>query len=254
MMRGYLVKVDKMFENFSFTKKSRQPQSTSSSCDNSSNNSNDSISPTSSRSTSPPPGHRYITSCRIHLSMAELSHKLSAHNLQPRSPRLQSYSNLPTPPGDDETFFEDLSLPQPPSFHSTPSSASCRRLQRQSHARLQCDAQHLRALADLVEGMVSTGSQCDVYQPSSIASPRSCDGASPLPSHLTSTRFSSGSSSSDNGDADRTRSCRGHPTSTRSLAHKQSTEWSQDRACVMKRARMRKDMPRRGSGQVTRCD
>ncbi|KAI9870156.1 MAG: hypothetical protein M1830_004623, partial [Pleopsidium flavum] len=93
--------------------------------------------------------------------MAELSHKLSAHNLQPQPIRVQSYFSLPTPPGEDETFFEDLSLPQPLSLPSAASSANCRRLQRQLHARLQCDAQHLRALADLVEGMVSTGSQCD---------------------------------------------------------------------------------------------
>lgn len=231
-----------MFEDFSFSRSSQKALSPPPSHDDSSN----SISPTSSRCPSPPPGRRNnIRSCHAPLSIAELSHKLGIHNLQPQPPRVFDYTSLPTPPGDDETFYEDLSqpqIPQIPSLHSASSSTACRRLHRQWHTRLQCDAQHLRALADLVEGMVSTGSQCEVYQPSA------------LPPHLTSPQSSPGASSSEEGEADRVRSSRRNSSATRTLAHRPSTELLQDRACVTKRTRMRKEALRRGNGQVRLSD
>lgn len=47
---------------------------------------------------------------------------------------------------------------------SAAEKGACRRRQRQVHSRLQCDPEHLKALAELVAGMVRGGSQCFVYE------------------------------------------------------------------------------------------
>jgi alpha-beta hydrolase superfamily lysophospholipase len=57
-----------------------------------------------------------------------------------------------------------LRVPRPAVARGTRIEATCRRRQRQVHSRLQCDPEHLKALAELVAGMVRGGSQCYVYE------------------------------------------------------------------------------------------
>ncbi|MCJ1361738.1 hypothetical protein MMC16_000838 [Acarospora aff. strigata] len=251
-----------MFENFSFgpstTQRSQYPPLN---CDTPKGVRSDSISPTSSRSISPRRDHQYLRPSRIHLSVTELAHKLSAHSLQPRQPQPTYYVSPPTTPpadddnddDDDDVVSEHHSRPQSPPLPCVP-SPGCRRRQRQIHTRLQCDPQHLKVLADLVEGMVSTGSQCYVYQARNLSSPSPCDAASPSPPHLTSSESSSESSFSEDGSIESYRSCRRNATSPGTPAHKQSLEWSRGRTSVLKNTKIRKDVSRRGSGQVRRPD
>ncbi len=240
-----------MFEHFSFGPSLRQHQLPFRD-DGLNKCRNDSVSPTASRSPSPSCPHRYAKPYRIHISVAELSQKLNAHNLQPRQRHQPSNASLPTPPSlSDETSFEHDSTPRSPSLPTVP-SPRCRRRQRQIHSRLQCDPQHLKALAELVDGMVNTGNQCYVYQPPAVPT---CDGASPSLSRLTSsTSSSSSSSSSDDGSTESNRGRRTHEPFTRSLAHKQSAEWSRSRTGISKTARQRKDISRRGSAAVGRLE
>lgn len=269
-----------MFANFSFGPSSSTPHRPQSlECDypppSHDASRNDSLSPNSSRRASPSPfrtparqecPHTRPTS-RTHLSMSELSHKLSAHTLHgnrtlqprhhhhhPQPRRHASGTSTPSPPpaaDADETFFEVESPP--------PSSSGCRRRQRQLHSRMQCDPQHLKALADLVEGMVQAGSQCFVYEASGLASPREGGAGS-----ATSLASSEGEEEDgdeaeeeegdDDGAAGSRPGCRRNGTSTRGLARRVSVEWSGARTCVAKSVRVRKDVSRRGSAQVRRAE
>lgn len=266
-----------MFANFSFGPSSstpHRPQSLDYNYPPPSHDAsrNDSLSPNSSRRTSPSPfrtparqecSHTRPTS-RILLSMSELSQKLGAHTihgnraLQPRQhhPKPRRHASgtpTPSPPpaADDETFFEV----ETPSSRSPPSSSGCRRRQRQLHARMQCDPQHLKALADLVEGMVQAGSQCFVYEASGLASPRE-GGAGSSTSLASSEGEEDGDEAEEeeeeDGAAGSRPGCRRNETSTRRVARRGSVEWSGARTCVAKSVRVRKDVSRRGSAQVRR--
>lgn len=236
-----------MFANFSFgpspsSSRTHQPQLQPQpqlqhpyappTCDRPSPAHTDSLSPTSSRSTSPSRS-RYQHS-HIRLSIADLSQKLSAHTLnvkpKPRPHRPQprhhaSRTATPSPPcgATNDTFGEPDR-----SSRASSTETSCRRRQRQLHSRLQCDPQHLKALAELVEGMVKAGSQCFVYEAPGVVGKAGWEEEE----------------DADDGEDD--------GTSTRTVRREQSVELVKGRTGVSKTGRGRRDGAGRGGAVVRR--
>ena len=120
-----------MFDDFSFSSSRRQSYYYSSST------MTDNISPTSSRSPSPPPRSRPPT----HISVAELSEQLNSHTIEPRkSPRYRESSS---------SLRSSSKQPSSPRTHSNGVRQHRHRLTRR-----QCSSSHLHQMAALAEQLL----------------------------------------------------------------------------------------------------
>jgi len=115
--------------------------------------------------------------------MTYLVSKLEGQDIRPLVDDTPSsfVHGLPSPPADsddeplevDEELLSKLDSITSSSYaesYSMPASIQCRRQQRQINTQLQCSKMYINSINALVEGMISSGSQCNVipsplYQP-----------------------------------------------------------------------------------------
>jgi len=166
-----------MFEHFTFGVPARPEDSSQyqdvSPCDTSF---------TPSRSPSPPSSSGNKSAAPS--ALTDLLSKLEEQSLQHGNDDLpQSFPcSLPSPPADEHLAYPEIdetlrfqlsnkSTPSTPTTSSRPttprptSSHQCRRLQRQMNTQLLCTNSQIQSIGALVDEMVSTGDQCNVYQP-----------------------------------------------------------------------------------------
>ena len=175
-----------MFDDFSFSSSRRQNYYYSSRMA-------DSVSPTSSRSPSPPRRSRPPT----HISVSELSDRLNRHSIEPhKTPRYRESSS---------SLRSSSKQPLPPRTHSNGV-----RQHRNRATRRQCSSSHLHQMASLAEQLLQKQDQPysspQTYSANTISAYPFPNMIESLPQPSSSPYHDSGSTSSSTSSADNSES------------------------------------------------